>query len=211
MSTHRNEEGKKGSVATCVCDTTSGCSLFLLPFDVMVGLIYREELTEIPGCDGISTPSKKNWELLWKSGGLRVLSHKQIPFHTPSSAGQCHNLPFYSNSEEVIFCPSWDWYVPWICVFCALLHSDLGSVGDLMPPQAIVHSVKHNETDKREKGHPGELPEAAFRFSEPPENEIGERIYFHPSLLAYIIFLCLKLQRFHIFIISAFCLKLTLN
>lgn len=66
MNTHRNEEGKKESVATCVCDTTSGCSLFLFPFDVMVGLTYREELTEISGRDGISTPSKKNWELLWK-------------------------------------------------------------------------------------------------------------------------------------------------
>lgn len=83
MNTHRNEEGKKGFVATCVCDTTSGCSLFLFAFDVMVGLIYEEELSEIPGCDGISTPPKKNWELLWKSGRLRAFSHKKIPFHTP--------------------------------------------------------------------------------------------------------------------------------
>lgn len=75
--------------------------------------------------------------------------------------------------------------MPCICVFCALLDSDLGSVGDLMPPQAIVHSVKHNETDKREKGHLGELPEAALRFPEPPENYIEKRIYFHPSMLVY--------------------------
>lgn len=83
MNTHRNEEGKKGSSATCVCDTTSGCSLFLFPFDVVVGSISREELTKIPGCDDISTPSKKNWELLWKSGRLRVFSHKQISFCAP--------------------------------------------------------------------------------------------------------------------------------
>lgn len=94
MNTHRNEEGKKGFVATCVCDTTSGCSLFLFAFDVMVGLIYGEELSKIPGRDGISTPPKKNWELLWKSGKLRAFSHKKTPFHTPSSVGQCHNLPF---------------------------------------------------------------------------------------------------------------------
>lgn len=75
--------------------------------------------------------------------------------------------------------------MPCICVFCALLDADLGSVGDLMPPQAIVHSVKHNETDKREKGHPGELPEAALRFPEPPENKIRKRIYFHLSMLVY--------------------------
>lgn len=73
--------------------------------------------------------------------------------------------------------------MPCICVCCALLDSDLGSVGDLMPPQAILYSVKHNETDKREKGHLGELPEAALRFSEPPENKTGGRIYFHPWML----------------------------
>lgn len=75
--------------------------------------------------------------------------------------------------------------MPCICVFCALLDADLGSVGDLMPPQAIVHSVKHNETDKRGKGHPGELPEAALRFPEPPENKRRKRIYFHLSMLVY--------------------------
>lgn len=75
--------------------------------------------------------------------------------------------------------------MPCICVCCALLDSDLDSVGDLMPPQAIVHSVKHNETDKREKGYAGELPEAALRFPEPPENKTGKRMYFHPSMLEY--------------------------
>lgn len=92
MNSHRNEGSKKGSVATCVHNTTSACSLFLSPFDVMVGLTYRKELAKIPGCDNISTPSKEHWELLQKSGRLSVFSHKQIPFHTTSSVGQCHNL-----------------------------------------------------------------------------------------------------------------------
>jgi len=72
-----------------------------------------------------------------------------------------------------------------IHVFCALLDSDLDSVGDLLPPQAIVHFVKHSGTDKREEGHPGELPEAALRFHEPPENNIGVRIYFPLLMLVY--------------------------
>lgn len=75
--------------------------------------------------------------------------------------------------------------MPCIRVFCALLDSDLDSVGDLLPPQAIVHFVKHSGTDKREKGHPGELPEAALRFHEPPENKIGIRIYFYPLMLVH--------------------------
>lgn len=70
--------------------------------------------------------------------------------------------------------------MPCMCVLGSLLESDLDSVGDLLPPQAIVHFVKHSGTNKREKGHPGELPEAALRFHEPHENKIGRRIYCHP-------------------------------
>lgn len=41
--------------------------------------------------------------------------------------------------------------MPCIHVFYALLDSDLDSVGDLLPPQVIVYSVKHSGTDKRER------------------------------------------------------------
>lgn len=75
--------------------------------------------------------------------------------------------------------------MPSISVFWALLDSDLDSGCDLLPPQAIVHFVKHGGTDKREKGHPGELPEADLRFHEPPENKIGKRIYFATLMLVY--------------------------
>lgn len=55
MNTHGNETGEKESVTTCVHDTTSGSSFLLLPFDVIVSLIYREELSKIPGYDRVST------------------------------------------------------------------------------------------------------------------------------------------------------------
>lgn len=184
MDTHRKEGGKKGSVATCVHDTTSGCSLFLFPFDVMVGLTYREELVKIRGCDGISTPSKEHWELLQKSGRLSVFSHKQISFHTTSSVGQCHNLALLLLILKKLL-SSLLRFMPCICVFYALPDSDLESVGDVLPPQAILHFAKHSGTDKREKGHPGELPEAALRFHEPPENKVGIRIYFPRLMLVY--------------------------
>lgn len=41
--------------------------------------------------------------------------------------------------------------MPCIHVFCALLDSDLDSVGDFLPPQVIVYFVKHSGTDKRER------------------------------------------------------------
>lgn len=107
MNTHRNEEDEKKSVATHVRDSTSGCSLFLLCFDVMVGLTYREELAKILGCDSISTPSKEHRELLQKSGRLSVFSPQANIIPCPL---QCRPMsqssPSAFNLEEVTFCSS---------------------------------------------------------------------------------------------------------
>lgn len=182
MNTHRNEEGEKGSLTTYVHDTTSGCSLFLLPFDVVLDLTYREELPKLPGYDSISLPSKEHWKLLQESGRLSVFSHKQISFHNTSSVCQCHNVVHLLLILKKLLSVSPEIYALHTCI---LLDSDLDSVGDLLPPQAIVHFVKHGGTDKREKGHPGELPEAALRFPEPPENKIRVGIYFPCLMLVY--------------------------
>jgi len=118
MNTRRNEKGEKGSDATCVHDTTSGCSLFLFPFDVMVGLTYREELAKIPGCDSISTLSKEHQELLQKSGWLSVFSHKQISFHTTSSVGQHHNLALLLSILKKLLSVPPEIYDLHTCILC---------------------------------------------------------------------------------------------
>lgn len=182
MNTHRNEKVEKGTVAIYVHDTTSGRSLLLLPFDVFVDLTYREELPKLPGCDSISLPSKEHWKLLQESRRLSVFSHKQISFHNTSSVCQCHIVAHLFLILKKLLSVSPEIYALHMCI---QLDSDLDSVGDLLPPQAIVHFVKHGGTDKREKGHPGELPEAALRFPEPPENKIGIRIYFLCLMLVY--------------------------
>lgn len=114
INTQGNKGGQKGCVGTCAHDTTSGCSLFLFPLDILVSLTYTEELAKIPGCDSISIPPKEYWELLQKFGRLQ----KQISFHTASSVGQCHNLALLLLIlKKLLYIPS-EIYALHTCILC---------------------------------------------------------------------------------------------